>query len=407
LILPEGLVVLAAAALLRWPTLLDPMAPFLPALPVLAFGLGAALAVRFGRGRVLLAVLVLAIADRALGSHPVLGDAVGLFVPLNLAALGLLPERGILTAATGRRAAALAVQVILMVLLARPEEAELVTLLQATLLPAAFSGWTPLADPPLLASGLALVLLAVLFVRKPNATARGLFWALVATVLALSAPPGGATDALAPSTFLFAAGGLVLTTAVIETSHAMAYRDGLTGLPSRRALDEALRGIEGGYTLAMVDVDHFKRCNDTYGHEVGDQVLRMVATALARVTGGGRAFRYGGEEFAVLFPDRDLERCLPALEALRSAVEQTAFTLRGADRPRKRPRKPARRGRKGRQVAVTVSIGVAQRTPAHLPSDEVVRAADEALYRAKHGGRNRIEGGHGRSRTVTGSSRRS
>jgi diguanylate cyclase (GGDEF)-like protein len=391
LLIPEGLVVLGAAALLHWPSVLAPAAPFLPALPILVLVLGTALALRFGRGRVLLALLALAVADRALLLAPGLRPAVGLLVPLNLAALVLLPERGLLTASTAKRAGALAAQIVALALLARPDEADVAALLATTFLPPAITGWTPLADPAIAAFFLALALLGGLFVRRANATARGFFWALVAALLALSAPAGGWADALAPSTFLFAAGGLVLSTSVIEASHAMAYRDGLTGLPSRRALDETLRATEGGFALAMVDVDHFKRCNDTYGHEVGDQVLRMVAGALAHVAAGGRAFRYGGEEFAVLFPGRDAEACLPALEGLRAAVERTTFTLRAADRPRKRPRKPARKA-KGHTVAVTVSIGLAERASADMPPDDVVRAADQALYKAKKGGRNRVVG---------------
>ena len=82
----------------------------------------------------------------------------------------------------------------------------------------------------------------------------------------------------------------------------MAYDDELTGLPARRALNEALTRLRGVYTVAMVDIDHFKRFNDEHGHDVGDQLLRMVGARVGEVRGGGRAFRYGGEEFAVLFP---------------------------------------------------------------------------------------------------------
>ncbi|MER3423211.1 MAG: GGDEF domain-containing protein, partial [Nitrospiraceae bacterium] len=79
----------------------------------------------------------------------------------------------------------------------------------------------------------------------------------------------------------FAAAGLVLTLAVLQTSYAMAYHDDLTGLPGRRALNETLLKLSGRYTIAMVDVDHFKTFNDQYGHDVGDQVLRMVASHVA------------------------------------------------------------------------------------------------------------------------------
>jgi diguanylate cyclase (GGDEF)-like protein len=262
----------------------------------------------------------------------------------------------------------------------------------APLLPRGLTAWSPVGDLALLAMAGALLVLAASFVRRPHATVRGLFWSVIALFLALAAPPAGPGAALAPSTFLLAAGGVVLSLAVIEESHAMAFRDALTGVESRRALDEALRGIEGRFTLAMVDVDHFKRCNDTYGHETGDQVLRMVARSLGRVASGARVFRYGGEEFAVLFADRGLDDCLPVLERARETVERTPFTLRAADRPRKRPRKPARRSR-AHAVSVTVSIGVAERRGLEGAPDDVVRAADEALYRAKHAGRNRVEAG--------------
>jgi diguanylate cyclase (GGDEF)-like protein len=389
---PEALIVLGAAALLRWDALLAPAAPFLPVFPPLALAVGVALAARFGRGRVGFALLALALADRALLSaphHVAVFDAIAFLVPVNFAILGALPERGLLTASGLRRAAALAMQVGVVVLLARPEQTEVASALGAHLLPRGLTSWTPVADPALAAFGAAMAVLVASLVRGPDATTRGLLWALVAAFLALSVGVGRPAASLASSTFLFAAGGLALGMSVIEASHAMAYRDALTGLPSRRALNEALHALEGPFTVAMVDIDHFKKFNDTYGHSVGDQVLRMVATALRAVGAGGRTYRYGGEEFAILFPGRDVGGCVPALEDARAAVEATAFTLRAADRPRKRPKKPKRR-KNANQVTVTVSVGAAERTPAEAPPDDVLRAADEALYRAKHAGRNRV-----------------
>ena len=98
-----------------------------------------------------------------------------------------------------------------------------------------------------------------------------------------------------------------LTSLCISLAHEgfhMAFRDELTGLPGRRALNEKLQRMGRIYTLAMADVDHFKVFNDTHGHDVGDQVLRMVAAQLRRVSGGGHAYRYGGEEFTLVFPAR-------------------------------------------------------------------------------------------------------
>jgi diguanylate cyclase (GGDEF)-like protein len=204
-------------------------------------------------------------------------------------------------------------------------------------------------------------------------------------VIAASAGPadGRATSYLASA-------GLVLVVGIVESAYSLAYHDELTGLPARRALNDALLRVGGVYTVAMVDVDHFKKFNDTHGHDVGDQVLRMVAGRLARVSGGGRAFRYGGEEFAVLFPGKTAEESAPHLEDLRASVADAKFTLRGPDRPKRKPKSPRARGASAKQISVTVSIGAAQARSAALP-DDVVKAADKALYRAKEGGRNRVE----------------
>jgi GGDEF domain-containing protein len=111
------------------------------------------------------------------------------------------------------------------------------------------------------------------------------------------------------------------------------------------------------------------------------------------VSNGGRAFRYGGEEFAILFPGDSVEECLPELEALRREVEESKFTVR---RRLQRRRKPAKandngNGRARPQIAVTVSIGAAESNGRQDAPDVVVQAADQALYRAKDAGRNRVE----------------
>ena len=140
----------------------------------------------------------------------------------------------------------------------------------------------------------------------------------------------------------------------------------------------------------MVDVDHFKRFNDTYGHDAGDHVLRLVAARLAQASGGGTAYRYGGEEFALVFAGKGAEECLPHLEELRETVETSRFTMRRRFRPRVAKAK-ADKGRKTRPaITITVSIGVAERNHRNANPDQVVQAADKALYRAKEAGRNRV-----------------
>jgi diguanylate cyclase (GGDEF)-like protein len=192
-------------------------------------------------------------------------------------------------------------------------------------------------------------------------------------------------------TFMSAA-GIILLAAVLQESHRLAFRDELTNLPSRRALEERLSGLGPMYTIAMIDVDHFKRFNDAHGHHIGDQVLRLVAARLAEIEGGGTSYRYGGEEFCVLFAEGTLDEALPHLEELRKDIENYKMAVRGGNRPRDvgtgtrlRARRPPEK-----TLSVTVSIGAAERDDTLIRPALVIRAADEALYRAKRAGRNRV-----------------
>ena len=193
-----------------------------------------------------------------------------------------------------------------------------------------------------------------------------------------------------------AAAGAILIVAMLQESHRLAFNDELTGLPGRRALQEAMAGLGPHYVLAMADVDHFKSFNDTHGHDVGDQVLKLVAARLAEVEGGGRAFRYGGEEFTVLFDDATLAEVMPHLEAMRASVAAYRMAVRGEDRPKARELGEKLRAREAddeqapeKMLSVTISIGAAAPDQGATPA-QVLKAADEALYRAKRGGRNRV-----------------
>ena len=251
------------------------------------------------------------------------------------------------------------------------------------------------------AIAVAVLLVRSLLTKKP--ADRALLWSLIALLLSLN---------FAGSPRLFAIyalmSSIILGVSVVETSYLLAYHDELTGSPSRRAFNEALRGLQEPYSIAVVDVDHFKKFNDTFGHDVGDEVLRLVAAKLAAVTGGGQAYRCGGEEFAVIFRGKDAAAVMGDLELLRSTIEHSQFRVRGKER-RQIPRGPERRTKyKGRpkrrssasgtaepvlktQQSITVSIGVASSTEADKNPEMVVQAADKALYRAKANGRNRVE----------------
>jgi len=183
---------------------------------------------------------------------------------------------------------------------------------------------------------------------------------------------------------------LMIAAAVAHEAYQMAFRDELTGLPGRRALNERMQRLGRNYVIAMTDVDHFKKFNDTHGHDVGDQVLRLVASRLAKVTGGGRAYRYGGEEFALVFAGKTAEECVPHVEAVREVIANYVMHLRDKyNRPQDDTTGRQRRaGSSGGTVSVTISIGVAERQADHRNPEAVLKSADQALYNAKGAGRN-------------------
>ena len=196
------------------------------------------------------------------------------------------------------------------------------------------------------------------------------------------------------SVAMCAAAGLCLVWGLLRNSHAMAYRDELTGLLGRRALNERLKSLGSKYSIAMLDVDHFKRFNDTHGHDVGDEVLRLVASRIRQVGSGGTAYRYGGEEFCIVFPRRTVDDCVEALDRVREQIASYKMSIRDRDlRPRRSRDGSKRRGAtrlNSSHASVTISAGLAGRSEDHPVADMVIVAADEKLYRAKKDGRNRL-----------------
>lgn len=168
----------------------------------------------------------------------------------------------------------------------------------------------------------------------------------------------------------------------LDTVKKEALTDGLTGLLNRKAFDkQIIESIaeckEFGTPLVfmLLDIDYFKKFNDTYGHQVGDQVLRLVARTLTdNVKGRDFAARYGGEEFAIILPDTPISAGLKVAEILRKSVESKEVVNKASNEHLGR---------------ITLSIGIAEYAPGEEIPD-LVKRADEALYQAKHAGRNRV-----------------
>jgi len=200
-------------------------------------------------------------------------------------------------------------------------------------------------------------------------------------------------DQVAISGLFSSLAALALLITLFLNSHDLAFLDELTGLPARRALLNELKHCGRRYSLAMADIDNFKSFNDTYGHDTGDEVLRLVAQQLGKVTGGGKAFRYGGEEFTILFKGKDTDQAKPHLEAVREAIADYPLTIRNKnDRPDNKKKGKSKRNTQTRQkqVNITVSFGLSQAKKDQQP-EEVMKVADQALYKAKENGRNRVE----------------
>jgi GGDEF domain-containing protein len=401
---------IALVALLLQTGLLTPTAALVSFAFYAAVIAGLLIAWRFHSSRIFFALLALFLAERAIsyfssghigasGPGSIVIATVGVLLPLDFVLLSFAREKGFAVSTVAPLTLLLFVQSVVVAVLCRPDSlAAGRRIIHGGIHPMPL----PLAVLLALAVAAAVLLARFFMLRKPPES--GFLWALVATGLALRL---GGTGRI-PSAY-FAAAAFILALSIIETSYLLAYHDELTTLPSRRSFNEALLRLQPPYSIAMVDIDHFKKFNDTYGHDTGDEVLRLVASRLARVSGGGQAYRYGGEEFAVIFPGKSTRDVFDHLEQLRASIEASSFRLRGQDR-RKEERGPDRRNVQPRgrmqtgnairqltravapsNLSVTASIGAATATQENTSPAEVVQAADKALYRAKAAGRNRIE----------------
>jgi diguanylate cyclase (GGDEF)-like protein len=165
----------------------------------------------------------------------------------------------------------------------------------------------------------------------------------------------------------------------IETAYRMAIEDPLTGLANRRAFDKALdrdlaraRRSQASLCVALLDLDHFKRVNDSFGHGIGDRVLKRLGRVLSPCVRVGDVFaRRGGEEFALLLPETSMRDAIRTCERLREAIDEHVFEFEGT------------------RVPVTISIGVAE-FDVSMETEEVLACADQQLYAAKRAGRNRV-----------------
>ncbi|RJX75477.1 diguanylate cyclase [Vibrio sinensis] len=194
------------------------------------------------------------------------------------------------------------------------------------------------------------------------------------------------------SSFLFILGATLILIHLFSASYALAFNDRLTNVPGRLALESDLKHLSRRYSIAMVDIDHFKQFNDTYGHDTGDDVLKLVAKKLQDVGGRARVYRYGGEEFTIIFKRKESDEAYLFLNELRTSIANYDLVLRDI---KSRSKNDSLANRvlainaidNTKTANLTVSIGVAD-SSRHNNAESVMKAADRALYQAKNSGRN-------------------
>lgn len=349
----------------------------------------------FHRSRLVFVIFILFLSERTLfyfgagGSFAFAYDnsvllTNGILLPVNIALFYLVRERGLLNLGGIARIIFILLQPLTVYLLLRMQP-DLFQHLSHQFIKYPQLENLPLTQPVLLVYGIILFVFFTGSVFSRGSIVRGFFWVLVSTLLAFIAKSNGQTP-----TVYYCGAGLIIIASVIEAAYAMAFQDELTGLPGRRSLNTALQGFGRNYTIAMLDIDFFKKFNDRFGHDAGDQVLCMVASHLRRVGGGGKPYRYGGEEFTILFSGKSKEEAIPHLERMRQSIEAAQFGLRNKNRPKKPPQKIKRGKTQPKTASVTISIGVAETDSSHSKPTSVMKAADQSLYKAKKRGRNCI-----------------
>ena len=249
------------------------------------------------------------------------------------------------------------------------------------------SGLLPYLRPSEILLAAAVLISAAAIVVRADQVSAGLFCVVMLCLLSVSVL-GGKHEVVRNLTALVS---LALVLLALRAVYELAFRDELTGIPSRRAYSRYLLTLGRNFSIAVIDIDHFKKLNDRHGHQVGDQALRMVAGKIARF-GGGRAFRYGGEEFVVVLRGADRERAERSLERMREKIAKYPLRLRAPSRSKGSGAKARRRRGQGggKAIKTTVSVGIATSGSKMRSPDEVLKAADRALYKAKRSGRNRV-----------------
>ncbi|WP_455377072.1 GGDEF domain-containing protein [Petrachloros mirabilis] len=394
---PEGLIFFASLSFLRpqgLPLWLNPPVTALPYV-VLAFGL--IFSWYFSSTRIFFSLLVLLLADRSLLLFPVTGNesttlhftifAITAFLlPLNLLAFSILKHHPVSSTRGILRLLPVLLQPFLVLWLSYPEQKHLAEAFQATYLDWLPTGWTPIPQPALWAFLLAIIMHVVRFSVYRDPLDRGAAWALGMVFTAYHC-----TRFDWQATNFFSSAGLILFVALVLSNYRRTYRDELTGIENRMAYEEAIAQLGRRFSVAVLSIDQLKRYANVHGRAVADQILMLVSPKILAACNSARVFRAGGEDLTLLFRGRSSLEALAALDYARKLVEGASFFLRGRNRVWESATRTSHREDKDQELAVTVSIGVAETSAEMTTFDQVLKSAYRALYDAKTSGGNSVK----------------
>ncbi len=307
-------------------------------------------------------------------------------IPINYLLNFLLKERGILNQYGIRRFIILAVQLYLIIWLLEHPYPPVKEFLTFTVFKHSTFKLTAISQPLLIA----IVISGAIILFRLLQTSSILIAGILSSLIAISTAIHFYQQPQLATLFILLAGLLIILSITVN-AYSLAYLDELTNLPSRRSLTQSVSTLGKNYCVAMIDVDHFKKFNDKYGHDIGDQVLKKLASQLRQVR-GGKAFRYGGEEFTVLFPNKNLHEAHLFCNELCKNVANNPFMLRNKKRPRiiNKDQAVNNTQHEAQPLTITISIGLAERSQDFTTAEEVIKQADKALYKAKNNGRNQV-----------------
>src|ERR1051325_4966532 len=391
MLFPGGLIFLLAIGFLRPQGLPMWLQQPIAALPYIVLVFGLIFGWYFSSSRMILSLLVLVLADRALVLFPTIeADQVALsqtmvamttfLVPLNLLAFSIFKEDSLSTIRGVIRILLVLIQPFLLLWLCLPDQHDIASSFTQEYIPSRYTDWTSIPQPALLAFALALVL------HHSDPLEGGAIWVLFAVFVAYHTTRYGWQ-----STNFFMAAGLILFVTLLQSFYQRTYRDELTGIPGRLAYEEAIRQLGKQFSIAVISIDQLTHYANTHGKPVSEQILRLVAPRIQAACANAQIFRTTGEDLTVLFPGKCATETLSTLEGVRKAIDVISLFLRGQDRVGGTEGGNKKAGARDRELPVTLSIGVGEKLNDSATLSLVIKSAYHALYEAKGTGGNVVK----------------